>query len=73
MLGPDREVRNEPANLVVSAQMVAQIKDVTIEAVMRETTQNARRLFFGQQTQDMTSAARLLGPFSRGEKGPSRD
>lgn len=50
VLGPDREARNEPCNLVVSAKTVAEIKDVTIEAIMQETTKNAKRLFFGEQT-----------------------
>ena len=48
VLGPDREARNEPHNLVVSAQMVAELKGLTVEEVARETTKNARRLFFGE-------------------------
>ena len=44
-LGPDRNERNEPANLACSAEMIAGLKDVDIETVKRITTANAKRLF----------------------------
>lgn len=45
VLGPDPEVRNEPANVVVACQAIAELKGVSPETVARITTDNARRLF----------------------------
>lgn len=45
VLGPDPARRNEPANIRVSCQAVAEIKGVTSERVAEVTTENARRLF----------------------------
>ncbi|KAM6912288.1 putative deoxyribonuclease TATDN3 [Xenentodon cancila] len=44
-LGPEKQVRNEPKNIRVSAEYVSKIKGVSLEAVMEATTQNALRLF----------------------------
>lgn len=44
-LGPEKQVRNEPKNISVSAEYVAKIKGVPLEKVMDVTTQNALRLF----------------------------
>lgn len=45
VLGPDREARNEPANVMVAAAKIAEIKDCPLEEVLRVTTENALRLF----------------------------
>ena len=45
VLGPTPAVRNEPANLSVSIQTIAQIKDVPEAAVMEAVSENARRLY----------------------------
>ncbi|MCC6557051.1 MAG: TatD family hydrolase [Polyangiaceae bacterium] len=45
VLGPDREARNEPANLVHARDAIAQIQGVSAERVAEVTTANARRLF----------------------------
>ncbi len=45
VLGPDRERRNEPANLLVVLDELAAIKGVSREEIARATTGNARRLF----------------------------
>lgn len=45
VLGPDREQRNEPANVVIAARAIAELKGVALEDVVAVTTQNARRLF----------------------------
>jgi len=45
VLGPHREERNEPANLVVSCQFLADLKKVDVENVQKVTTENAFRLF----------------------------
>jgi TatD DNase family protein len=45
VLGPDPAVRNEPANLAIACQAVADLKGVSVETVARVTTDNARRLF----------------------------
>ncbi len=45
VLGPDRETRNEPANLLVVLDELAAIKGVPREEIARATTENARRLF----------------------------
>jgi len=45
VLGPDPQARNVPANVMVSARAVAELKGCAVEAVLRVTTENARRLF----------------------------
>lgn len=37
--------RNEPVNVVLSVQMIAQIKNVSVEEVCKVTTENAKQLF----------------------------
>ncbi|XP_061551670.1 tatD DNase domain containing 3-like isoform X1 [Phycodurus eques] len=44
-LGPEKQVRNEPKNVVVSAEYISAVKGVPVEEVMRVTTRNALRLF----------------------------
>lgn len=44
-LGPEKQVRNEPKNILVSAEYVAKVKGVSLEKVMEVTTQNALKLF----------------------------
>ena len=45
---PFRGKRNESANLVLIAQKIAEIKNINIEMVARQTTENAQNLFFTQ-------------------------
>ncbi len=45
VLGPEREQRNEPANVVISARAIAEIKSITEEEALRQTTQTAAELF----------------------------
>lgn len=45
VLGPDKDSRNEPANLRISCEVVAKIKKVSVDDVQRITTENALRLF----------------------------
>ena len=45
VLGPEKDVRNEPCNVWLSCQHIAAIKGVPVEDVARITTANARRLF----------------------------
>ncbi|CAH1791404.1 unnamed protein product [Owenia fusiformis] len=44
-LGPEKQVRNVPANIFHSAEYIAKIKKVSVEDVIRITTENALRLF----------------------------
>ncbi|XP_034074284.1 tatD DNase domain containing 3-like isoform X1 [Gymnodraco acuticeps] len=44
-LGPEKQVRNEPRNVVVSAEFISRVKGVSLQTVMDVTTQNALRLF----------------------------
>ena len=44
-LGPIPAMRNEPANLSISIQTIAQIKNVPEEAVMEAVSENTRRLY----------------------------
>lgn len=44
-LGPEKQVRNEPKNILISAEYISKIKGVSLERVMEVTTQNALRLF----------------------------
>jgi TatD DNase family protein len=45
VLGPTPAARNEPANLSVSIQTIAHIKDVPEAAVMEAVSENTRRLY----------------------------
>ncbi|XP_029900161.1 putative deoxyribonuclease TATDN3 isoform X2 [Myripristis murdjan] len=44
-LGPEKQVRNEPKNISISAEYISQVKGLPLEKVMEVTTQNALRLF----------------------------
>ncbi|XP_041668400.1 tatD DNase domain containing 3-like isoform X3 [Cheilinus undulatus] len=44
-LGPEKQVRNEPKNISISAEYISKIKGVSLQMVMEVTTQNALRLF----------------------------
>ncbi|KAM3595575.1 uncharacterized protein V6R79_025523 [Siganus canaliculatus] len=44
-LGPEKQVRNEPKNICISAEYISKIKGVSVQTVMEVTTQNALRLF----------------------------
>ncbi|XP_029982831.1 putative deoxyribonuclease TATDN3 isoform X1 [Sphaeramia orbicularis] len=44
-LGPEKQVRNEPKNISISAEYISKVKGVSVETVMELTTQNALRLF----------------------------
>jgi TatD DNase family protein len=42
---PHRGKRNEPAYVPLIAQVLAEVKNTTVEEIARATTENARRLF----------------------------
>ncbi len=44
-LSPIRKMRNEPANIRISAQKIAEIKETSFENVARKTTANARKFY----------------------------
>uniref|UniRef100_A0A8C4WW23 TatD DNase domain containing 3 n=1 Tax=Eptatretus burgeri TaxID=7764 RepID=A0A8C4WW23_EPTBU len=44
-LGPEKQVRNEPRNLIISCEHIARLKGLPTEHVAEVTTQNALRLF----------------------------
>ncbi|XP_072906972.1 putative deoxyribonuclease TATDN3 isoform X2 [Hemitrygon akajei] len=44
-LGPVKQIRNEPQNISISCQYIAQVKGLSVEKVMEVTTQNAIKLF----------------------------
>ncbi|XP_030625791.1 putative deoxyribonuclease TATDN3 isoform X2 [Chanos chanos] len=44
-LGPEKQVRNEPKNIIISAEYIAKVKGIPLQRVMEVTTQNALRLF----------------------------
>ncbi|PWB81025.1 MAG: hypothetical protein C3F08_02930 [Candidatus Methylomirabilota bacterium] len=45
VLGPDPTVRNEPQNIRLACERIAQIKGLSADIVAHATTENARRLF----------------------------
>ncbi|MCB2148333.1 MAG: TatD family hydrolase [Deltaproteobacteria bacterium] len=45
VLGPEPNVRNEPANLIVAIEAIARIKAVPREAVVAAVAENAQRLY----------------------------
>lgn len=45
VLGPDPSARNEPKNVRLACEAIAQIKNLPLEAIASITTENARRLF----------------------------
>jgi len=45
VLGPEKDVRNEPCNVWLSCRHVAAIKGLPVDEVARATTANAKRLF----------------------------
>jgi len=57
VLGPAREGRNEPANLLVAARAVAELKGVALEAVIEACGRNTAALF---------------GPLGAGDVSPRR-
>ena len=45
VLGPDRQKRNEPANVVVSIQAIAELKNVSESEVIESVAENTHRLY----------------------------
>jgi len=45
VLGPDSTARNEPKNILIACEAIAQIKGLPVAEVARVTTENTRRLF----------------------------
>ncbi|GAB1607940.1 putative deoxyribonuclease TATDN3 isoform X2 [Argonauta hians] len=44
-LGPEKQVRNEPGNIVISAEYIAKMKGVDVKYVCDVTTRNSLKLF----------------------------
>jgi TatD DNase family protein len=45
VLGPDPKIRNEPANLILAARAIAEIKELSLDAVLERVKENTRRLY----------------------------
>lgn len=45
VLGPTKDKRNEPANLIISAEFIAKVKQCSVDEVVSQTTKNAQRLY----------------------------
>ncbi|XP_008823058.1 putative deoxyribonuclease TATDN3 isoform X1 [Nannospalax galili] len=44
-LGPEKQTRNEPCNIAISAEYIAQVKGIPVEEVIEVTTENVLKLF----------------------------
>ncbi|KAE8600526.1 hypothetical protein XENTR_v10013295 [Xenopus tropicalis] len=44
-LGPEKQVRNEPKNILHSAEYIARVKGISLEEVIEITTKNALKVF----------------------------
>ncbi|XP_007425701.1 putative deoxyribonuclease TATDN3 isoform X2 [Python bivittatus] len=44
-LGPEKQVRNEPKNIFIAAEYIAEIKGISVEEVLDVTTQNSLKVF----------------------------
>ncbi|KAG8443742.1 hypothetical protein GDO86_009061 [Hymenochirus boettgeri] len=44
-LGPEKQVRNEPKNILHSAEYIARVKGISLEDVIEVTTRNAMKVF----------------------------
>jgi len=44
-LGPEKQIRNVPANIIKSCEEISRIKGVSEEMVIHETTSNVHKLF----------------------------
>ncbi|KAM6459688.1 putative deoxyribonuclease TATDN3 isoform 1-T1 [Liasis olivaceus] len=44
-LGPEKQVRNEPKNIFIAAEYIAEIKGISVEEVLDITTQNSLKVF----------------------------
>ena len=44
-LGPNKDAPNVPANIMISAEQIAKIKQLPVEQVQQITTENALKLF----------------------------
>ena len=45
VLGPDKDARNEPANVAISIQTIAELKELRREEVVEAVVRNQQRLF----------------------------
>ncbi len=45
VLGPDPKQRNEPANVIIAIQAIAELKNVSEEKVVKAITENTKRLY----------------------------
>ncbi len=45
VLGAERDERNEPANIRISLEQIAEIKGLDVEEVAAAVTENTRRLY----------------------------
>uniref|UniRef100_A0A914YL77 Uncharacterized protein n=1 Tax=Panagrolaimus superbus TaxID=310955 RepID=A0A914YL77_9BILA len=45
VLGPSKTERNEPANIGISAKLIAKAKNISVEEVIKQTTENAKTLY----------------------------
>lgn len=57
VLGPEPNVRNEPANVTVSIKTIAELKNVRKEAVAEAVTENTNRLY-GNLLKELAQAGR---------------
>ncbi|KAK0426754.1 hypothetical protein QR680_009881 [Steinernema hermaphroditum] len=63
VLGPSKTERNEPMNIRYSAELIAEVKNISVEEVISKTTANALKLFpMLKKCVNLTTTSAMIRP-----------